>query len=178
MISLGTIAPEFKLNDGIDSQFQKLNDLNGENGTLIVFICNHCPYVIHILKHWVDFSNSLINKKINTIAISSNDIINYPEDSPELMKKLSLEYNFKFPYLFDSDQSVAKKYDAACTPDFYLFDSKLCLYYRGRYDKSRPNNSDELNGNDLKNAVNSMLEKKQFNQTQYPSLGCNIKWKN
>jgi len=177
MIPLGTIAPKFELTDGLSSTKKNLNTLKGSSGTLIVFICNHCPYVIHLLKHWVNYSNELLKKKINTIAISSNDVQNYPEDNPKLMKKLSLKYNFKFPYLYDHNQEVAKKYDAACTPDFYLFDKNNSLFYRGRYDKSRPNNSEILDGLDLKNAVELMINNKKLQTTQYPSLGCNIKWK-
>ena len=177
MIPIGTIAPEFNLSDGISKDKRNLFDLKGSNGTLIVFICNHCPYVIHILEHWVRFSNSLLTKGINTIAISSNDIIKYPEDSPKLMKELASKMNFKFPYLFDSDQKVAKSYDATCTPDFFLFNDKSELCYRGRYDDSRPNNSNQLSGIDLKNAVDSMLNNKTLDTLQYPSMGCNIKWK-
>lgn len=177
MIPIGTIAPEFVITDGISKVKKNLKDLKGSNGTLIVFICNHCPYVIHILEHWVDFSNSLLNKGINTIAISSNDIIKYPQDSPKLMKELALKHKFKFPYLFDHDQKIAKSYDATCTPDFFLFDNKSALFYRGRYDDSRPNNSNPLTGVDLKKAVNSMLNNNTSDFFQYPSMGCNIKWK-
>jgi len=177
MIPLGSKAPDFSLSNGIDNTFLKLSDLKGKNGTLILFICNHCPYVIHIISHFVSFSRKLIENNIGIIAISSNDIVNYPEDSPANMIKFSKKYNFSFPYLFDEKQDVAKKYDAACTPDFFLYDKNLSLFYRGRYDKSRPNNNDKLTAQDLNEALNCMIENKKFTNTQYPSLGCNIKWK-
>ena len=177
MISLGSKAPDFSLSNGIDNKFYSLSDLKGKNGTLILFICNHCPYVIHIIKHFVSLSKKLIKNEVGVIAISSNDIINYPEDSPSNMLKFSKKYNFSFPYLFDESQDVAKKYDAACTPDFFLYDKNLSLFYRGRYDKSRPNNNEKLNALDLNEAFNYMIENKKFTKTQYPSLGCNIKWK-
>ncbi len=177
MISLGSKAPDFSLSNGVNNTFLSLSNLKGKNGTLILFICNHCPYVIHIINHFVSFSKKLIENEIGIIAISSNDIIKYPEDSPDKMLEFSKKYNFSFPYLFDEKQSIAKKYDASCTPDFFLYDKNLSLYYRGRYDKSRPNNNEELSAEDLKEAVNSMIEDKKFTKTQYPSLGCNIKWK-
>ena len=126
MISLGSKAPNFSLSNGVDNNFFSLSDLKGKNGTLILFICNHCPYVIHIIKHFVSFSKKLIKNHFGIIAISSNDIINYPEDSPVNMLKFSKQYNFSFPYLFDEKQDVAKKYDAACTPDFFLYDKNHC----------------------------------------------------
>jgi len=177
MVSLGSKAPDFSLSNGLDNTFLNLTDLKGKNGTLILFICNHCPYVLHIINHFILFSKKLIENEIGIIAISSNDINNYPEDSPANMLKFSKKYNFSFPYLFDEKQDVAKKYDAACTPDFFLYDKNLSLFYRGRYDKARPNNNEKLSSQDLDEAVNSLIKNKKFSKTQYPSLGCNIKWK-
>lgn len=177
MISLGSEAPDFSLSNGIDNKFYSLSDLKGKNGTLILFICNHCPYVIHIIKHFVSFSKKLIKNEVGVIAISSNDIINYPEDSPSNMLKFSKKYNFSFPYLFDESQDVAKKYDAACTPDFFLYDKELKLVYRGQLDNSRPGNGIECDGSDLKYAITCILNNKQNERTQKPSIGCNIKWK-
>ena len=177
MVSLGTTAPNFKLPDVISQKMVSLEETKGLNGTLIMFICNHCPYVKHINKTIVKLANEFINDGIKFVAISSNDIVNYPEDSPELMKLNANENKYIFPYLFDDTQDIAKKYDAACTPDFFLYDKNLSLFYRGRYDKSRPNNNEKLNALDLNEAVNCMIENNTFTDTQYPSLGCNIKWK-
>ncbi len=177
MIQLGTKAPYFNLINPIDQNYLNLNQLTGEKGTLIVFMCNHCPYVIHLIEHFCSTMNDFKSRGINTIAISSNDIDKYPEDGPEKMILLSNKYNFGFPYLFDKNQRVAKLYDAACTPDFYLFDDTNHLVYRGRYDSSRPGNEEKLTGTDLRNAIEFMLNKKPIPEKQYPSMGCNIKWK-
>ena len=177
MISLGSEAPDFSLSNGIDNKFYNLSDLKGKNGTLILFICNHCPYVIHIIKHFVSFSKKLIKNEVGVIAISSNDIINYPEDSPSNMLKFSKKYNFSFPYLFDESQDVAKKYDAACTPDFFLYNNESKLVYRGQMDDSRPGNGIPVTGNDLKSALDNLIKNKEISAEQKPSIGCNIKWK-
>ena len=177
MISLGTKAPDFNLLDTISNTYNTLKKLKGVNGTLIMFICNHCPYVKHINSTIANLGNLYHGDEINFIAISSNDIINYPADSPDLMKKMALENNFNFPYLYDESQEVAKSYDAACTPDFYLFDSKLHLVYRGQIDDSRPGNNIKSDGSDLKNAIDCLLNKEKNQKLQKPSIGCNIKWK-
>ena len=152
-------------------------DLKGEKGTLIVFICNHCPFVIHLLEHFTQFAARIKSKGISTVAISSNDIKNYPLDAPDKMYELSRKYNFSFPYLYDPSQKVAKAYDAACTPDFYLFDEKIELVYRGRYDSSRPKSNIPISGEDLENAALNLLNKKPISEKQFPSMGCSIKWK-
>ena len=177
MVSLGTKAPDFSLLDVISEEFKNLNELKGENGSVIMFICNHCPYVKHVNKTIVELANKFGKDGINFIAISSNDVINYPEDSPELMKINAQEYNFIFPYLYDESQEVAKKYDAACTPDFYLYNSELRLIYRGQLDDSRPGNGVECNGDDLDHALSCLLANNENNRIQKPSIGCNIKWK-
>ena len=177
MVSLGTVAPDFNLPDVTSDSYVNLNDLKGLKGTLIMFICNHCPYVKHVNNTIVHLANIYQAKEVNFIAISSNDVINYPEDSPELMKKNAVEYNFSFPYLYDKTQNTAKEYDAACTPDFYLYDSNLKLVYRGQLDDSRPGNGIDCDGRDLKNAIECLLENKENISIQKPSIGCNIKWK-
>ena len=177
MLSLGTIAPNFNLPNTISGKNNSLDELKGSEGTLIMFICNHCPYVKHINSTIANLANLYHGNKINFIAISSNDVINYPQDSPQLMKEMALENNFNFPYLYDESQEVAKSYHAACTPDFYLFDSSLQLLYRGQIDDSRPGNNIKSDGSDIKNAINCLLNKKINQRPQKPSIGCNIKWK-
>tara|TARA_X000001036_G_scaffold389477_1_gene386457 strand:- start:637 stop:1191 length:555 start_codon:yes stop_codon:yes gene_type:complete len=177
MVNLGALAPDFTLYDVISEKNKSLNELRGKKGSVIMFICNHCPYVKHVNKTIVDLANKFNDYGINFIAISSNDIINYPEDSPELMKLNAQEYNFIFPYLYDESQEIAKKYDAACTPDFYLYNNKLRLVYRGQLDDSRPGNGIECNGGDLDYAINCLLSNNGNDKVQKPSIGCNIKWK-
>jgi len=177
MVSLGTLALNFSLYDVVSEENKNLNELKGNNGTVIMFICNHCPYVKHVNKTIVALANKFHHNGINFIAVSSNDIINYPEDSPELMKLNAQENNFIFPYLYDESQEIAKKYDAACTPDFYLYNDKLKLVYRGQLDDSRPGNGIQCNGDDLDNAINCLLSNNQNKRIQKPSIGCNIKWK-
>jgi peroxiredoxin len=177
MVSLGTLAPDFTLYDVISKNNKNLNELRGEKGSVIMFICNHCPYVKHVNKTIVDLANKFNDDGINFIAISSNDVINYPEDSPELMKLNAKEYNFIFPYLYDESQEIAKKYDAACTPDFYLYNNELRLIYRGQLDDSRPGNGIECSGDDLDYAISCLLSNNENDKVQKPSIGCNIKWK-
>lgn len=176
MLPLGTKAPNFELLDTISNTKISLNDLKGENGTVIMFICNHCPFVIHVNPMIVELAKKYQEKGIAFVAISSNDVENYPQDSPDLMKEKANEEGYTFPYLYDETQEVAKIYDAACTPDFYLFDDHLTLVYRGQLDGSRPGNDVPLTGIDLKEAMDAVLEGKAVNQDQKPSLGCNIKW--
>ena len=177
MLPLGTKAPKFSLPNVVNKKTESLDQLRGIEGTIIVFMCNHCPYVVYLIDHFVSFVKENQKRGIQTIAISSNDVINYPTDDPKLMRKLALEKEFSFSYLFDEDQSVAKAYDAACTPDFYLLDAKDSLVYRGRYDASRPGNNASTSGEDLQQAIDSMLKKHPISNQQYPSIGCNIKWK-
>lgn len=176
MLPLQTKAPEFSLTNVVSGQKETLNQLKGNSGTLIVFMCNHCPYVVHLMDALVETAKEFSEKGVNTVAISSNSIVSHPQDGPVEMKSLALTKKFTFPYLIDKTQKVAHAYKAACTPDFYLFDADLSLYYRGRYDDSRPGNDNPITGKDLHTAFKFMLKGEQMNQMQYPSMGCNIKW--
>lgn len=177
MLALGTIAPDFDLYNPQLRINQKLSDLKREKATVIMFICNHCPYVVHIIEKIVEISDYFIKKEVAFIAINSNDVENYPDDSPEKMVEFSNKYKFNFPYLFDESQEVAKAYKAACTPDIYLFDQGLKLVYRGQFDNSRPNNGIKATGKDLALAIDAVLYNEKISSNQIPSIGCNIKWK-
>jgi len=176
MVNLGTLAPSFKLLNTINNELVISDNYFNKNGTIIMFICNHCPFVIHVLDEIVSITKKY-DKEISFIAISSNDIVNYPEDSPELMKKLAKEKKFNFPYLYDQTQEVAKKYDAACTPDFFVYNSDKQLVYRGQLDDSRPGNGIPVTGHDLRKAIDSLINGEKIDKNQKPSIGCNIKWK-
>ena len=177
MLPLGTKAPEFNLIDTKDNQQKSLTNLKGEVGTLVLFICNHCPFVIHVNKQLVQLANDYKSKGINCIAISSNDAEKYPQDAPELMKEHAKDNHYPFPYLYDETQDVAKAYDAACTPDFFLFNSDLILVYTGQLDDSRPGNGIPVTGKDLRFAMDALITNAPINPDQKPSMGCNIKWK-
>lgn len=178
MLPLGTIAPDFYLKDTNSSNtFYSFSDLKGEKGTVVFFICNHCPFVHHVIEEVVRIANDYRVQGIGFIAISSNDVVNYPQDAPELMTEFAFENKFEFPYLYDETQQVAQHYDAACTPDFYLFDNLNKLVYRGQLDDSRPGNGIPLSGSDLRGAIDGVVYNRVINPDQKPSLGCNIKWK-
>ena len=177
MLELRTQASNFSLLDTASDQTRSLTDLKGKNGTVIMFICNHCPFVIHVNDELVNVANKYQEKGIGFIAISSNDVVNYPQDSPELMATHAATVGYPFSYLYDETQEIAKAYDAACTPDFYLFDADLKLTYRGQLDDSRPGNGLPVTGNDLRYAIDCVLNNKENTQLQKPSIGCNIKWK-
>ncbi|HYG37185.1 MAG TPA: thioredoxin family protein [Cytophagales bacterium] len=177
MVALGTAAPDFKLVDVASGNLYHLKGTNTKKATLIMFICNHCPYVKHVLDELVRIGKEYIPKGINVIAISSNDSSKYPEDGPEQMKALTLEKDFSFPYLLDEMQEVARAYEAACTPDFYIYDSDLKLVYRGQLDSSRPKNDIPVTGKDIRKALEDILEGRALDNNQVPSIGCNIKWK-
>ncbi len=177
MLPLGTTAPDFSLVDTKTNQLMSLGDSKGEHGTLIMFICNHCPFVKHVNTELAQLAKDYVDKGINCIAISSNDVENYPADSPDLMKLNAEEHGFIFPYLYDESQDVAKAYDAACTPDFYIVDSSLKLVYRGQLDDSRPGNGIPLTGRDIRAALDALLQNQTISEDQKPSIGCNIKWK-
>ena len=177
MLPLNTVAPSFTLPNSVDNQMLSLEEVKGSKGTLVIFMCNHCPYVIHLLDKMVEISNEIKPMGIHTVAISSNDINSYPEDRPELMKKLALEKSFGFPYLYDETQEIAMAYEAACTPDFYLFDGELKLVYRGRFDDARPKNDNPITGLDLMTACTNLSNGFPQEANQIPSLGCGIKWK-
>ena len=177
MLPLGTQAPKFKLLDVIENKDKSLQELTGEKGTLIVFMCNHCPYVVHLIDAIVETASIFSKQGVETIAISSNSIHSHPQDGPIEMNKLAKEKNFSFPYLYDETQDVAKAYDAACTPDFYLYDSNLELVYRGQLDNSRPGNDIVSDGSDMDNAIQCLKNGIENKELQKPSIGCNIKWK-
>lgn len=177
MLELGTIAPEFYLKDTNSNNSFTFEDCKGDKGTLVMFICNHCPFVIHLIEEVVRIANDYRVQGIGVVAISSNDVVNYPQDSPELMTEFAFENNFEFPYLYDETQEVAKGYDAACTPDFFLFDNQNKLVYRGQLDDSRPGNGIPLSGNDLRGAIDGVIYNRIINPYQKPSIGCSIKWK-
>ncbi len=176
MLALGTLAPEFSLMDTVTEKTMNLKAMKGEKGTVILFICNHCPFVIHVNPEITRIAKDYQSKGIGFIAISSNDVENYPEDGPDYMKIKAKAEGYTFPYLYDETQEVAKAYDAACTPDLYLFDDELKLVYRGQLDDSRPGNGLPLNGKDLRNAMDALLQGNEINAVQKPSIGCNIKW--
>jgi len=176
MLPLGTKASSFSLFDTVSGTHKTLNKLRGSKGTVVMFICNHCPFVIHLNEALVAISKHYMDLGINFIAISSNDVVNYPQDSPERMKIHAKENNYPFPYLFDETQEIAKAYDAACTPDIYVFDNDLQLVYRGQLDDSRPGNSIPVTGNDLRHALECILSNTENTNPQKPSIGCNIKW--
>lgn len=177
MLPLGTKAPDFTLLDSISLNQVSLQDIRGEKGTVVMFICNHCPYVKHVNEELVRVSNDYRVTGFGFVAISSNDVEKYSEDSPKEMWRTAQRLGYPFPYLYDETQEVAKAYDAACTPDFYLFDSELKLVYRGQLDNSRPGNSIPVNGRDLREALDNILNNSQQRDIQKPSMGCNIKWK-
>ena len=177
MIPLGTKSPDFNLPDTISGNTYSLNNLKGDKATVIMFICNHCPFVKHINNQLVLLASEYKLNGVSFIAISSNDAMAYPQDGPELMKKNARENSYNFPYLYDQTQQTAIDYDAACTPDFYIFDHTLSLVYRGQLDDSRPGNSIPVTGRDIRMALNNLLENRSIDKDQKPSLGCNIKWK-
>ena len=177
MMPLGTRAPDFSLPDTISGKTRSLSELKGKNATLVIFICNHCPYVLHINDELVRIAGKYQPKGVSIIAISSNDVVNYPQDSPELMKELAENVGYTFPYLYDESQDVARAYDAACTPDPFLFDANLKCVYRGQLDSSRPKNDIPVTGEDLRNALDALLAGEPVPAHQIPSIGCNIKWK-
>ena len=177
MLALGTFAPEFYLKDTVSSNSYSFNELVGGRGTLVIFICNHCPFVLHVIDEIVKIAKEYKPQGIGIIAISSNDVTNYPQDAPELMTKFAQEHAFNFPYLYDETQKIAMAYDAACTPDFFLFDNLEKLVYRGQMDDSRPGNKIPITGSDLRNAIENLINHKPISPEQKPSIGCNIKWK-
>ncbi|EDM43470.1 hypothetical protein SCB49_00435 [unidentified eubacterium SCB49] len=177
MLPLGTKAPDFTLIDAVTKNAISLQSIKGKKGTVVMFICNHCPFVKHVNEELVRLSNDYRVTGFGFVAINSNDVVKYPDDSPENMWKVAREEGYPFPYLFDETQEVAKLYDAACTPDFYLFDEELKLVYRGQLDTSRPGNGIPVNGRDLREAMDRILNNTSQLKDQIPSVGCGIKWK-
>lgn len=176
MLATGTQAPDFKLPEPVSGQTISLTDFRGKP-LLVVFSCNHCPYVIHILESITEYANEAVTKGLSVVMINANDVDNYADDSPEKMIDLSNQYGFQFPYLYDESQTVAIAYRAACTPDFFLFNARHELVYRGQYDGSRPGNDVAVTGVDLKAASDAVLQSLPIEVNQLPSMGCNIKWK-
>jgi peroxiredoxin len=176
MLPLGTAAPDFKLPD-TNGKLVSLSDFKGNPASLVLFICNHCPFVKHIRDGLAQLGRDYLPRGAAIVAISSNDVANYPDDSPEKMKEEAKAAGYNFPYLYDESQSVAKAYRAACTPDIYLFDKNLKLVYRGQFDASRPGNGIPVTGKDLRAALEAVLAGTPVAADQKASLGCNIKWK-
>lgn len=177
MLDLGLQAPDFKLPDTVSGKYVQLDDFADAPAIVIMFLCNHCPYVIHVNSEIVRLAEEYQAKGVQFVGISSNDVEKYPQDGPDKMKEHALAVGYPFPYLYDETQEVARAYDAACTPDFYVFNADKCLVYRGRLDGSRPGNSLELTGADLRAALDAVLAGQPVSDIQYPSGGCNIKWK-
>jgi len=176
-LELGYQAPGFSLPNVVTGSNTNFSDVKGDKATVVMFICNHCPFVVHVMDELVRIGTDYKNRGIGFVAISSNDVANYPDDSPELMKKLAEEKQFPFPYLYDETQEVAKAYSAACTPDFSVFDSKGSCVYRGQLDDSRPGNDQPINGKDLRKVLDDLIAANPISDKQKPSIGCNIKWK-
>ena len=175
MLPLGTPAPAFSLPDA-DGRIHSLDDAPGSKAFLVMFICNHCPFVKHVADELARLGRDYQDKGVAVFAINSNDVENYPADGPEEMQQEAASRGYTFPYLLDRDQSVAKAYRAACTPDFYLFDADRKLVYRGQLDSSRPGNDIAVDGADLRKALNAVLAGQAVSEEQVPSVGCNIKW--
>ena len=178
MLALGSEAPAFALPEVVSGNIIRLDDFRGATDALVVmFICAHCPYVKHIQQGLAAFGRNYLDKPVGIVAISSNDAIAHRDDSPEYLRKQSEDCGFTFDYLYDETQEVAKTYQAACTPDFFLFDSEMHLVYRGQFDASRPGSGIPVTGQDLRAALDAVLAGKPVSTNQKPSIGCNIKWK-
>ncbi len=177
MLGLGTQAPDFSLQDVVSGKQISLNSFSGKKGLLVMFICQHCPYVQHVKEELARLGKEYAAKNLGIVAISSNDAENYPDDKPEKLKEMAKELGFSFPFCYDESQEVARAYSAACTPDFFLFDQDQRLVYRGQMDDSRPGNGKPVNGRDLRAAIDAVLAGRPVSADQKPSIGCNIKWK-
>lgn len=176
-IPLGFKAPYFDLPDTVSDKNLTLDEVRGDQATLVIFMCNHCPFVVHVIDEIIQLANDYLPSGIKCVAISSNDVLNYPDDSPQKMKELAEEKSFPFPYLYDDSQEVAKAYDAACTPDFSVFDADLICVYRGQLDGARPENNIPVTGQDIRAVFDAILKGEAVSENQLPSIGCNIKWK-
>jgi peroxiredoxin len=176
MLALGTHAPEFNLTDVVSGKKVTLQSFAGKRGLLVMFISRHCPYVQHVKNELARIGKDYA-EKVGVVAVSANDVVNYPDDAPDKLKTMATELGFTFPVCYDESQKVAQAYTAACTPDFFLFDEKHKLAYRGQLDDSRPGNSNPVTGRDLRRALDALLSGKRPDPDQKPSIGCNIKWK-
>jgi thiol-disulfide isomerase/thioredoxin len=177
MMPLGTTAPDFSLLNTVTGETVTLQTLKSDTATVVMFICNHCPYVKHVQGELVKLAKDYQPKGIAFIAINANDVVSYPDDSPDKMKVVAQQLGYSFPYLYDETQEVAKAYQAACTPDFYVFDKDLKCVYRGQLDDARPRNDAPVTGKDIRVALDAILAGEPVNPEQIPSIGCNIKWK-
>ncbi len=177
MLELGTIAPDFALTDVLSGKTVRRDDFRGQKALLVLFICAHCPYVKHIEQSLGKLSADYVGKPLAIVAISANDVATHPADGPDGLKRQAEANGFKFPYLYDESQAVARAYKAACTPDPYLFDADFKLVYRGQYDASRPGSGVPVTGKDLRSAIDAVLAGEPAPADQKPSIGCNIKWK-
>jgi len=176
-IPLGYEAPDFYLPDTVSGEMFSLQEIKGKEATVVVFICNHCPYVLHVIDTVVAMANEYLEHGVHFIAISSNDVEAYPQDAPEKMKEFAAAHAFPFLYLYDESQDVAKAYHAACTPDFSIFDKDLKCVYRGQLDDSRPGSQQPPTGKDIRSALDALLKSAPVSTVQKPSIGCGIKWK-
>jgi peroxiredoxin len=176
-LALGTTAPDFALTDAVSGKTVRRDDLRGQKALLVMFICTHCPYVKHIEKGLAALGMDYDGEPVSIVAIGSNDAVNFPDDNPAGLRRQAQSLGFRFPYLFDETQAVAKAYRAACTPDFFLFDGNFKLVYRGEFDRSRPGNSIPVTGESLRAAIDAILASEALTGEQRPSIGCNIKWK-
>lgn len=177
MLPLGTVAPPFSLRDVVSGRTYSLESFADKTALLVMFICRHCPYVVHVEQELARLGHDYRDTSVGVIAISSNDPIGYPDDAPPKLKEMALRLDFAFPFCHDETQEVAKSYRAACTPDFYLFDRDRRLVYRGQLDESRPGNNKPVTGRDLRAAIQAVLTGKPIDGTQRASIGCSIKWK-
>ena len=177
MLPLGTMAPAFALRDVVSGQICSLDSFTGKTALLVMFICRHCPYVVHVEQEIAKIGRDYRDSTLGMVAISSNDSSRYPDDAPPRLKEMAMRLSFAFPLCVDDTQEVAKAYRAACTPDFYLFDRDRRLVYRGQLDESRPGNNKPVTGRDLRAAINAILDSKPVDSNQKASIGCSIKWK-
>jgi peroxiredoxin len=177
MLALDTQAPEFRLPDVVSGQTISLATFADKKALLVMFICRHCPFVKHVQQELARLGQDYVNKGVGIVAISANDIANYPDDAPDHLKAMAAALQFPFPFCYDASQETAKAYTAACTPDFFLFDGDRQLVYRGQLDNSRPGNNEPVNGHDLRAALDALLTEQSVSSDQKPSIGCNIKWK-
>ncbi|MBV5260842.1 thioredoxin family protein [Synechococcus moorigangaii CMS01] len=177
MLPLGSEAPNFSLPDVTTGQLINLADFREKAGLLVIFLCRHCPFVIHVQGELARLGTDFVPQNLGIVAISANDVANYPDDAPEKLKEMAAELGLNFPILYDASQAIAKSYQAACTPDFFLFDQDLKLAYRGQLDDARPGNDQPVTGADLRQAIAAVLANKTPDPNQKPSIGCNIKWK-
>ena len=177
MLPLESAAPPFALRDVVSGQVYSLDSFRGKTALLVMFLCRHCPYVVHVQEEIARFGQDYADRGLGLVGISSNDPAHYPDDAPERLKEMAQRLHFRFPFCFDDTQEIAKAYSAACTPDFYLFDAQRRLVYRGQLDDSRPGNNKPVTGRDLRAAIDAVLAGKPVDRNQKPSIGCSIKWK-